>query len=192
MPNPIFVSFYTPDYAECAVRLRASLERFKLDHWIEPMVDTGRWVANCAQKPVFIRKMLDQHPDRSIVWLDADAEVLKDPELFNTLKWPDIGVCRYVWKKARKSEVLSGTLWFKNDHISRDITDAWTKTQQDNPDQWDQFSLDRTLQRLSHVLVWWMPFEYCYIHDFHRQEHPDSEPIIIHYQKSRETRGLKP
>lgn len=67
-------SFYTPDYAEHAERLRASCHRFGYRHWIAPVECRGSWEKNCARKAEFIRMAL-LASDEDVLWLDADAVI---------------------------------------------------------------------------------------------------------------------
>jgi hypothetical protein len=190
---PIFVTFATPDYAAESKRLIASFKRFGLEYFSESFMDTGRWVTNCGHKPIFLKEMMVKYPDRAVVWVDADAEVKKEPrELLTMPSWADVGACRYTWKKGRKTELLSGTIYLKNNEIAHDVVDEWVKTQRRAPQLWDQVTLDEVLRRLRHVLFYALPVEYCFITDFHRDENPGIEPVIEHYQKSREMRLKKP
>ena len=80
------VSFYTPDYAKPAKRLGRTLDKFKIPHDLVGIAGTKgerAWYTAEVQKAEFLLKMLDKHPDYdTIVWLDADGEMIRFPRLF--------------------------------------------------------------------------------------------------------------
>ncbi len=190
--KPLWVSFFTPDYGLVAAGMKASLEKHDLDHCIKPMPDTGSWVKNCAKKPRFIWDMMVANPERPIIWIDADAVVQRPPLLLESLgsehfPW-DVSVCKYTWSARRITEVLSGTVYFRNNVRSLKLVDRWITECEMNPEVWDQRALEIALTQVKDLRIHFMPVEYCFIFDFHRDEHPDAEPAIVHYQKSRQTR----
>ena len=79
---PEFVSYHTPDYEPQAKRLRASLARFDLPHYVQHVPADGTWSDICRNRHAFIAAMLEKHAPRPVVWLDSDCIVLKRPELF--------------------------------------------------------------------------------------------------------------
>lgn len=76
------VSYYTKSgqYPALAERLRASCDRFDLNHFIAPM-QAADWMVVCNQKPKFLRDML-METRGPILWCDADCEILRMPSLF--------------------------------------------------------------------------------------------------------------
>lgn len=193
MTEPLYISFATPDYDAHARRLVESLDRFGLPHWVSLMPGTGSWVRNCAMKPEFVLRMMRRHPDRPVVWVDADAVVRKYPALFGGLGVEaDAAVCKYAWKRARKTEVLSGTLYFENNGPSLALVGRWADLQKQAPDVWDQRTLEEALATTPEARVRNLPVEYCYITDFHRDENPGMEPVIEHFQASRIARQKAP
>src|SRR5579863_10531217 len=77
--QPIFISFYTPAYADEAAGLIASLDQFGLRHDVQPITSAGNWISNCAVKPFFIRDMLRKYSGSPVVWVDADARIIRPP-----------------------------------------------------------------------------------------------------------------
>ncbi len=191
MKQPVFVSFYTPDYAGQAERLLASITHLGLRACVSMRPDTGRWVSNCAQKPRFIWEMMAKYHDRPVVWTDADSVIRQRPELFFGMIQEDIGVCRYKWNGG-SSETFSGTVYFNPTEAARKVVDRWIEQQTLSPDQWDQVSLAKAIQEVHGVRVFSLPVSYCFIYDLHRRAHPEARPIIEHFQHSRETRAKKP
>lgn len=188
----IYVSYYTPDYEEVAHRLKLSLATFELEHIVVPVPDRGTWVANCARKPLFIRDLLSQMK-KPLVWIDADAVVVKRPALFEDSAYcHDAAVCRYTWHQGKR-ETLSGTVWFNDTYMAKRMVEHWIEQQALLPDMWDQVGLQMAVAEAekTSAVIENLPVEYCYIHDLHRREHPDADPVIVHYQHSRQTRHKK-
>ena len=132
---------------------------------------------------------MDKFPNTDIVYVDVDAEFLAYPKLFDnwtTLCYVDVGV--YVFdrscytKSAKGFEVLSGTIFLKNNDKVRGILTEWETLQKLNPKTWDQKTLEQVLKGKFTTL----PGEYCKIFD-RMQEIKD--PVIVHYQHSRKVRN---
>lgn len=194
--TPLFINFFTADYAEAASKLKASLDRHHLEHLILPAEDRGSWVANCAQKPVFIAEQRRRFPGRPVVWLDADCEVLREPTLFLGMAAAvsdiDLAVCR--WQppaSTRMPEVLSGTVYVGDTEPARAILKAWERLSSDHPDAWDQRTLQAAIEEVPAANVLWLPVEYTFVFDTHRSQYPDADPVIQHYQHSRRHRGKR-
>ena len=71
-----------PNVFGCLVRERLGR---RLEQGQRGIEDLGDWYANVNFKSTFIRRMLDEHPDKAVVWLDADSIVWEYPALFDTL-----------------------------------------------------------------------------------------------------------
>jgi len=183
----IICAYFTSDtlYEQKAKTLIASLNKFKIPHDVQAVKNFGDWYKNTGYKPTFLRKMLEKHPDKSVVYVDCDAEFLRYPDLFepwSTLPYIDIGV--YVFDRScyRKSahgfEVLSGTIFLKNNEKVYKIIKQWEQECKEHPRVWDQRSLEKVLGGQYTAL----PGEYCKIFD--RMENI-VDPVIVHYQASR-------
>ena len=77
------IGYYTKNtlYETQAKNLIKSLNELQLDHDIEGVVSTGTWQGNTRLKAKFIKRMLNKHPDYSVLYVDADAIVRSEPEL---------------------------------------------------------------------------------------------------------------
>jgi hypothetical protein len=188
MTAPLYVSYYTPDYAELAERLRQSCMAAGVEHEISPVPDRGRWDLNCDLKPGFIRDRMEASPGRPVVWVDSDAVIRRRPTLFDRLAAEgriDVGVCR--WKRLRslrRAEVLSGTIYFGDTAGARQLLETWDRECRENPHRWDQVSLEVSIGQ-HNLNVEWLPVEYTFISDIHRYEYPEARPVIEHFQNSR-------
>ena len=133
--------------------------------------------------------MLEKFPDLNIIYVDCDAEFFAFPELFYTFVG-NVGV--YLFDRscysvsAKGFEVLSGTIFLRNNVEVKQMVEDWEAECKNNPNVWDQKSLQKVLGDNYEKL----PGEYCKIFD--RMEWITS-PVIIHYQASREVRknGMK-
>lgn len=187
--NPLYVSFFTPDYADCALALVASLEKFELDHSVEAVESRGSWVGNAGMKPEFIWRKMDEAAGRPVVWLDADCVVRRNPEELNRGLQAAADIAAVVWSRPGRSdaELLSGTLWFPATVAGRRLVDAWIELQAQLPNKWDQVTLMMAVEKLNSRLAV-LPIEYCWIFDTHARLFPGRQPIIEHYQHSRTAR----
>lgn len=187
MSRCLYVSFFTKDYWQPAARLIQSLKAHDLDHEVAQMPDTGRWIWNCAMKPKFIHQMLTRYSDRPVVWTDADSVLRTDPVYFEQGEIKaDAVVCEYKWLRGRH-ETLSGTIWFAPTDGARRLVDIWAALQLSDTEKPDQQVLAKavSLARGEGIKIDTLPVQYCYIFDFHKQEHPEISPVFEHFQHSR-------
>lgn len=188
MSAPLFVSFHTPDerYTAYAKTLRASLERFGLEHGVFEFNDLGSWVENCAYKPEFIRAWVtggtycgrpNTSSSQPIVWLDADAEVIKRPTLLlddaldydfaiSTFKGPRtrscVGVRHTLPVEFPRDEWFnSGTVFVNDTPRGRELAERWVEVQREHPRWWDQWSLQQAWCDVIPVTLW-LPDSYCH------------------------------
>ncbi len=182
----LIVSFYTPDYAEHAERLRASCDRFGYPHVIEAVPQVSRWEHACAMKASFMR---DWWPSaigfQGSLWLDADAEVLRPLDLFDGL---DANFAVYKQGGGLKTRFRSGTVWMRAPGQAYLLLDRWAKRCDDDPDTWDQEHLFRAWESMDadedcDLHTHWLPLSYC-----QRFDEADGvpDPHIVHYQASRQ------
>lgn len=189
---PVFVSFYTDAYERLADNLREGLVRYGLPYRIQRREDQGSWVQNCAYKPKYLWQMLNAYPDRAIVWLDADAELLASPDVFRGRLECDVAVHYHRRPNRNRSlEVLSGTVYLAPTYKARLLVDRWVEECEMHPGTWDQRALQRALGGVEGLDVLDLPVEYVFIHDTHREQYPKKQPVILHRQHSRVVRRRK-
>lgn len=88
---PLVVSAYTVDshlgdyYKQASKNLSRSCIDHDIQHVIYPLRAAKDWFEGCSLKPTVIAHALKTY-QRPILWLDADAVVLKYPSLLETLK----------------------------------------------------------------------------------------------------------
>jgi len=181
--NYIVVAYYTKKtlYESMSKILVKSLERFKIPYYIEGIDSLGDWFKNTGYKPIFIKTMLKKFPDKNIVYVDCDAEFLEYPKLFEDL---DCNIAVHLLnrtsfrKYCKGTEILSGTIFLKNNDEVYNLVEKWEQECLKNPTVWDQKSLENILGDSFYNL----PVEYCKIFDMNEKV---KNPVIVHYQASR-------
>ncbi len=185
----IVCAYYTVDtmYEQLVVRLKNSLEKFNIPNHIQPITNLGDWHLNTSYKPTFLLEMLNKFPGRDIIYIDADAEFMAYPKLFEHLGCK-IGVHyfdrSYHGRRQTGFEVLSGTIFLKNCDQVKEMVHKWEKECTRRPYTWDQKSLEKVLS--GNFLN--LPEEYCTIFDTMKHV---KEPVVVHYQASRTVRENK-
>lgn len=165
------VAYYTrgTPYEKESKTLIASLEYFSIPYTLYSVASQGSWELNCGLKPKVLRQAFLRH---DILYLDVDA-VVKREIIFPEIQ--DIGVHFFKGK-----ELLSGTIYLKNNQNVRNLVQEWCDEQDRNPREWDQRNLQNVLKR-SKVKVTDVGPEHVKIFD----KMPGVDPIIQHNQASR-------
>jgi hypothetical protein len=142
--------------------------------------DAGSWLAGCRLKPGFILDMMRRHPDKNIIYVDADAVFTAYPSLFNTIEG-DIGLYRHAGKCW-----ASGTVYLKNNERMRKFVESWMQCQDECPTLPDQECLNLILDRNKTIEISELPMAYCAIFDYPGLT---DRPVIVHNQASRRARA---
>ena len=180
IPAPVFVSCYTSDYLDSAMRLIESLKQHKLVYDVQEYEDQGSWEKNCNFKPYFIRDMRKKHRGRPVVWVDADAVINDRPTLLYQLD------CDFAAHHLN-NELLSGTLYFGPKRGASSLITHWIKRTEEQPEEWDQRNLDYALCQWKFGKTYELPASYCKIFDNAAQR--DFAAVIEHYQASRRVKA---
>lgn len=181
---PRIVSYWTPEYAETAAEhLLPSLSQAGLAADVEAIKGFGSWQSNTIHKSAFLLRKHDEHRDDGLLWVDADARVYADP--FPYLSALD---CHLGAHYLRGSELLSGTLWLPATEIRGQILARWHAENMLQRNRWDQKNLATVLDRMPELKIARLPPEYCFIFDTSRKLHPETSPVIEHFQASRAMR----
>lgn len=197
--NFTVISFFTTSYSSAASRLKASCEKFGIPNQIIASafndVTPGDWRRNTFAKPEFIRSQMERIPG-PVLWLDADAEIMRPPLLLNDLLESGFSISAY---SRIPGKIRSGTIWFANDKITKGILDRWIKINLETymmkrpsmaPDEQRNFYL--AFQMKDWNSFWSLPLSYCRINGYSRDDQNECEdPAILHFQESRKYRGKK-
>lgn len=108
----LFTSYFTmgTPYKLEIERLVRSFDAFQLPNRIQGRASRGNWKLNTFQKIDHLLDVAREYTDRCVVWLDADAEVMKKPVLFAELTAR--GVDFAAAKARRHAGILGGTMFF--------------------------------------------------------------------------------
>ena len=190
----IIVSMYTPNtpYEEEIKDLERCCNNFNLDYKFYPIHNTGDWTKNTQQKSDVIFKALKDFPDKDIVWLDADAVVFHYPKLFDELSKKDnFNLCIHKWNprwiKDPKGEILSGTMYIKNNQKSLQMVTDWIEKNK-TVVAWDQRTLHDVIHNNESYVIIQLPQEYVKIKS-RTQSINQVSGIIGHKQVSRQHRN---
>ncbi len=175
----IVCAYYTEDYLSEILKLKESLERFKLDYFIRHYESRGFWEANTRIKPEFLLDCLERFPGRDVVYLDADSMVRAPLELFAEFEG-DIGVFHSPDESYYSHPFLTGTLYLKNNGRVRRFVRDWLGAQGKSMLGVDQDGFERAVALNQELKLSPLPASYIKIFDRGRQE-----AVIEHFQASR-------
>jgi hypothetical protein len=195
------VTFYTPEYEEEARQLVETCNNFNVLCKAYPKPSKGSWVHNCTMKAEVIEQALSEF-NHGVVWIDADGRIKNLPSIFDQLNNYDFG-CYWipnVWNQPRNqhlkpwglgNEALAGgTLYFNNTPITLELLKAWKKESLENPNRWEQQSLQKVWEQFNTKGLKTFNFTqgYCKVFDCNWFEKEETV-IIEHTQASRRLKG---
>jgi hypothetical protein len=129
---PLVITGYTVtshlgDYYKKSVqRLVKSLIKFDMPHIVYPLKGVDDWCEGCALKPSLIQYTLERY-GRPILWIDADGEVFKYPDIFNDADF-DMAL------HSQNGHWLSGTLYMSQNTL--EFVNKWREVTPNNvPDE---------------------------------------------------------
>lgn len=181
MSYPTVISFATDNYRNDSARLLRSLDRWNLSHYIEYIPDRGSWETNCAYKPTFILDYMEHHGSESVIWLDADAELVAEPDLFELPTGFDFAVHSRPDQQHRM-RFASGTLFFSARAL--DLLREWERVQLQDSSTWDQQTLFEAYESMEKKP------ETCFLPKSYltKFDEDTTNAVIVHHQASRRKR----
>ena len=182
----IFVGYYTPDknYPMLAYRMQKSVLAQGFECVIEerPSAICSQpppmpWVLNCAQCAEFCLDMFEKYPGKNIFYLDADADMIRFPELLISPDLPEFDVAApIVPKTTGVRELISNSLIFRRTKGAKKVLKAWKKEQEKRVKYmlaghysepygaaWDQKVLQDVLKDKPEISFFPLPWEYAKI-----------------------------
>jgi hypothetical protein len=178
----VVCAFYTPNYLEQVLSLKASLDALGLNYFLKRYERAATWEATTRIKPVFVDHCMTRFPQHDVLYLDADAVVRKVPTFFDTVT-SDVCLLFNAVKPAKTHfiRIAAGTLLVRNTEGGRRFARAW-KAEEANA---TMLSLDEDLiymamPKLEGVSFTALPQTYTKIFD-----KPGADPVIEHFQASR-------
>ncbi len=193
--RPVVVSYYTHDtpYFEEVDGFISSVRRFGLECDVQGIDSLGSWDANTYYKASFIRRMMAKYPGRSLLWMDIDARMWSYPDFLDDADF-DLGIHIVNWadygrRPGRGPELLSGTIYIKDNETTRAFVDEWINCNTDTEDKsrFEQHNLQSVLDNgwRGKLRFRELPATYCQIFDSMAGA---GEPVIEHLQLSRKCR----
>lgn len=192
----IVIAYYTINtpYEVEIEKLKHSLSKFNIDNDIVGVPNLGSWEKNTHYKAIFVREMMEKHSERSLLYVDADAVFREYPNLIPGLDC-DVAL-RYQDFNYRKNEALSGTVYFANNDVSKQLVDKWisinvaSPSTRGNPESYEQYNLAKAINSFVGIKIYNLPPEYTFIFDSMRRIYPNAKPVIEHFQASRKLAKL--
>ena len=166
-------AFYTENTAyERVIKeyLLPTTEQLGIRTIIKAVPSHGAWSRNVAEKPKIILDILGElPPEQSLVFVDADARILKYPVLFDTIGQEyDLAVHHLSWNQHYGHvhepdirECLSGTLFLRNRILVRNLCKEWYEKAVQTS-EWEQKILAKCLEN-NKLQVFELPYSYITI-----------------------------
>lgn len=196
---PTVISYFTRNtpYEKEVESLVDSCIHHGLETSIEGIDSFGSWELNCAYKPFFILKKLEQLK-RPLLWVDADGVFLNSPSWIEAFEG-DIALRMHPELPLdHPSRVISSTIYLRPTPAAVALVKRWALecqkellSEERTLEFWDQIALREALQSYKGRLkLAALPLSYAKIYD-----HPEDcslveEPVIEHFQASRRFKKL--
>lgn len=191
-----YATLNTPYTEVMNTQLLPSLNKFKLPKYIKYIEDKGNWNRNTNYKSKFILEALEENRC-DVVFLDADATILKFPKLFYEIPRDyDMGA-HYLdwfkmWRKVEgnpKREFLSGTLYIKYNKKMINLIKEFITEIDKNPKEWEQRTMQKVLEKHNDIKTYNLPYSYITfpLQDGNTPIHmvKEEDVVIYHSQASR-------
>ncbi|MCB1510816.1 MAG: hypothetical protein KDJ36_07915 [Hyphomicrobiaceae bacterium] len=175
-------AFYTPNYLPQVLSLKASLEKFGINHYLKQYERGATWEATTRLKPVFVNHCIDKFPDRHVLYLDADAVVRRPMTLIEEIE-TDIAIAFHPLKAGGRNylRISAGALFVRNNEKGRRFARAWMDAEKDcGPLTLDEDMIYMSFDTLQGASITVLPATYYKIFD-----RPGADPVLEHFQASR-------
>jgi Nucleotide-diphospho-sugar transferase len=186
----VVCAFFTPNYLEQALSLKASLDALGLNYFFKRYERAASWEATTRIKPVFVDYCLSRFPQHDVLYLDADAVVRKVPTFFDTVT-SDVCLLFNAVKSVQTYylRIAAGTVLVRNTEGGRRFAQVW-KAEETNASMLsrDEDLIYMAMSKLEGVSFTALPQAYIKIFDSPKlgpEIGPDAEPVIEHFQASR-------
>jgi len=174
----VVASMFTVDtpYEQEIEKLKEGLDKYGIKYELIGYKPQGSWEKNTQMKPHVIKSVMNKY-NKPVVWLDADAEVLKKPVFFDNVSG-DLSF--YMIKEW--NEMLTGTMYFANNIRVQRLIDRWIVENNSNslPDAKNFQKIMSEFSTLDYI-----PLPADYIKIFDNDLIVSSNPVIVHNQASR-------
>lgn len=196
MSDPLFISYYTrePYRAYATKKLIPSIHKFGLECDVEELEPYGDWLRDTHAKPGFILRKMEEHPDRDIIWIDADCELLKFPELLLDIPAECLMACHFSrLNPTERRELINTVIFCRRGIYTKAVVTQWLAENAVHPvERRDQVNLenvvlDVTARTFSMKRDWIydLPPEYAWIDYAFSASYPGVKPVINHFHEAR-------
>jgi len=195
MNKILYITFYTVGVYEKVFNqyLRPSLEKRKLPYYAFKKENFKNWRKNTLWKASVILEALEKFKE-DLVFIDADATIEKFPKLFYEIPSNcDLAIHYLDWflhwrneKGKSLRELLTGTMFIRNNDKMKKIVKEWNELNKKTPDIMEQKILQNLLDKKKEILVYHLPVDYVVIPKQNGTIPPYIKNIVIlHHQFSR-------
>jgi len=183
----LVVAYYTigTPYEQESEILRLSLNAHRIPHAIHGVPNLGSWQKNTQFKSEFIKRMLAEHPNKPLLYLDVDAIVVSPLKEIEGLLAEETDVAAVMWDGAQT--LLSGTVWFSGSKKCLESVDKWNELNRKYPeklpngqDAWDQRTLEMAVKQTPDLKFKPLSPGYTWIAELSSKKYPEIPPVIMH------------
>jgi hypothetical protein len=192
-PLPVVISFYTLDspYEIEVQNLISSCQKFNIEHQIEGVPSAGSWELNCAFKPLFMLKKMEEL-QRPVLWVDADAVFLQPLSYAESFD-ADLSVRLNDCPDDHPSRIYSGTVYVNYTSHGMRLVKLWAQegisllqNKERKEEFWEQEALRNILfSKNHHAFFKPLPLRYACISGHPQDQKECQDPAILHFQASR-------
>lgn len=194
-----YVTFYTDGFYEEVYKtyVKPSTEKFNLDLKGYREHNYGDWTLNTRTKAKVALRALAQYDE--LVWLDADAEIVQQPILFESIPQEyDCAMFYLDWYKHwheqegnPKRELVNSVMLLRNRPNVVSLMEQWIEANITSR-VCDQPILEQVLSERKDIKVFELPVQYCAILN-HEDILPDyiKDPVVLQHQISRKVKNDK-
>jgi hypothetical protein len=154
------------------------LDKFGVSYSVDYIPGEKSWIGTTRLKPEFIKERMLEF-NRDVVWIDADAELVKPPDLLATID-ADIGI--YIENNERPQ---TGFIFFRNNDKVIKFIDVWIWKCKRHLKGRDDHSFPCTTegfyQKIYGITITNLPRSYCQIFDINN----DGNAVVLQHQLSR-------
>jgi hypothetical protein len=175
----IVFAWHTPDYRHFADELIANLTARSIPHdVVEVPKLPDSWEANTMAKPSHLLAAMDRHPDKTIVLVDVDCQVLGDLTPCTSISG-DVGFhihTHYGKRGGARLSAWSGTVIVRPTEGARRYVEAWVAAAKEAPwGEVDQSAQIVAMGRSPGTNFTALGIEWCA-----RKWDNVAEPIVLH------------
>lgn len=174
--------WYTPDYAKWVSPLLQRLDTLGVPHdFVKVDKRPGGWEANTLAKPLHARNARSRHPDKTILLLDVDCDVLGTRDDLARIANIEGDVGLYAKIKVRRSGkpvfgARSGTMVLRPNENTHTLIAEWIKAcDVATPFAVDQDILVAALGRVPHLSITILDITACAV-----PQDDVASPLILH------------